>query len=158
MQWRNVSHRICAVILCASRLCQYGVRDRLNDVRREISPQLDIAGNDLRYSSRRSSHGRYDSLLHSAFLDDGIACRDWLVLYDLLRAVRCWYRAQPPEGTHIFRHEKLCGPLSETMRICEQHRFLHDTYMRFLMASLEVQGHLNPIRGRQPDAEHMTER
>lgn len=114
---------------------------------------LAFAGNDPRYGPRRGrhAHGRYYGLLHTgASLDDNLICRDWLVLYDLLRAIRHW--AQPPEGAQIVcqatlyhRCQRRCGYMNR--------QILHSTYRLFLISFLEAQRHLGSIRVRQPDAE-----
>ena len=72
----------------------------------------DAAGNDPRYGPRRSRryHGRSR---RGASLNDGLARRDWRVLYGLFRlASRESQLAQPPIGANtvrFFRQKKLCG-------------------------------------------------
>jgi hypothetical protein len=74
---------------------------------------LYVARNNSCHSSRRRTRharGRYESR-HSA-LSDGLRCRYWWVLHNLLAA----RRAQSPEGAHVIRifcKEELYCLLSE---------------------------------------------
>jgi len=87
----------------------------------------DTAGSDPRYGPRRRRHlrgrsRRYHSRSRrgAASLNDGLARRDWRILYDLFR-LAAPQRAQPPIGTNTVRfsrQEKLCVVIRRQRRRC----------------------------------------
>ena len=74
-------------------------------------------GNYSRYSRSRHAPICYHSLRHAVSFDDGLTYRDRPALNDPLRAFS--EPAQSPVGAQVIRQEKLCGRLSEKIRIQE---------------------------------------